>query len=95
MPDSPGMWAGTDGTRSAAREFRWRVTDDLLGDDWTDWHTTTGPCSACCCGGPRDGVHQHGTMDHDEGFLTKTHRWLDPADPADCDQVEFRAAPDA
>jgi hypothetical protein len=70
--------------------FRWRFTDDAVGEDWTAWHVAVGPCSACCCNGPTDGEHQEQSAYYDEdGILTGGHTRCDPVDPDPGQTVEY------
>lgn len=74
----------------SATKFRWRFDDDTLGDHWSAWHSVQGPCSACCCGGPKDGAHLEGAGYYDEdGFLDSGHSRMDPRQIDAWDEVEF------
>lgn len=75
-----------------ARQFRWKFTDDGIGEQWTGWHNLSGPCPACCCGGPDDGEHQESSEYYDEyDVLTAGHTRLDPTDiDDDLDTVEWK-----
>jgi hypothetical protein len=71
-------------------KFRWQFTDDVIGEQWSKWHATNGPCPACCCGGPDDGEHQEPCPYYDEdGILVSGHTRLDPTDYFPTDVVEF------
>lgn len=74
------------------REFRWRFYDAVIGDQWSEWHTTTGPCPGCCCGGPNDGEHREGAGWYDKDGMIDFggHARLDPTDIDDHDTVEWR-----
>jgi hypothetical protein len=77
----------------AGTQFRWRYRDDVVGEDWTAWHTVEGGCPACCHGGPHDGEHQQGA-----GYYGKDgvmdwgeHTTCDPLDPDEILPVEWRS----
>lgn len=40
-------------TPQPPERFRWRRFPDGSGEEWSRWHTATGPCPSCCCGAPR------------------------------------------
>ena len=72
--------------------FRWQYQDDSIGEAWTDWHASEGPCSACCHGGPHGGEHQQGAGYYDEtGVMDwNAHTRCDPMDPDEVMTVEWR-----
>ncbi len=71
-------------------EFRWRFSDDAIGEQWSAWHQVEGECSACCCWGPLDGEHQEAAEYDEDGSLTSGHTRLDPADVDEGVVVERR-----
>lgn len=74
----------------AEPRFRWWYTDDALGEHWSAWHTITGRCTACCCGGPEDGEHLEPSEYYDEdGILTNGHSRMDPNAADELDKIEW------
>lgn len=72
-------------------EFRWRFCDDAVGEQWSRWHTSAGPCTACCCGGPDEGEHQEPAEYYDEDdILSSGHSRLDPDDVNEWIIVEWK-----
>ena len=63
--------------------FRWRYQDDVMGEEWSDWHVDGPDCSTCCHGGPHDGEHQQAAGYLDESGIMDWygHARCDPRDP--------------
>lgn len=79
-------------TDLAGSQFRWRFTDDSIGEQWSDWHTVELPCPACCHNGPEDGEHLQGAGYYDEdGYVDwSAHSRLDPTDIEEWVTMEWR-----
>lgn len=79
----------------ADREFRWKFSDDVVGEHWSKWHIDVeyGECTGCCCnGGPdADGEHQEPAEFNDpDGGYTTSHSYFTPGDPESWVEVEWR-----
>lgn len=82
------------GTIPEGARFRWRFTDDTLGDHWSEWHVNAEHCPGCCCSGPDDdGEHLEAAGYRDEdGFMDYgIHSRCNPQDPDEWVEVETAA----
>jgi hypothetical protein len=78
------------------KRFRWRYQDDVVGEEWSGWHTFAETCPACCHGAPRDGVHQQAAGYYDENRIMDwyAHTTCDPDDLDEWTRVEWRTDPE-